>query len=122
MSAQNDSGAIPTVSVEEAARRQSDDGLALLVDVREMDEYLELRADGSTLMALSEFGWRFEELPRDRTLLLLCHSGGRSSRATAFLRQQGFSDVANVEGGMIAWKRAGLPMRSGPLDPGEGEL
>jgi rhodanese-related sulfurtransferase len=39
-----------------------------------------------------------------------------------FLMQQGFSNVANVDGGMIAWKNAGLPGRSGPTGPGEGEL
>jgi rhodanese-related sulfurtransferase len=39
-----------------------------------------------------------------------------------FLMQQGFSNVANVDGGMIAWKNAGLPVRSGPTEPGEGEL
>ena len=71
---------------------------------------------------MSQFGARFPELPRDQPLLLMCHSGGRSSRATAFLLQQGYRDVSSVQGGMVAWKKADLPMRSGPLDPGEGDL
>jgi rhodanese-related sulfurtransferase len=118
----NNQAGIPTISVEEAARRQEDKSPALLVDVREMDEYLELRAVDSAFIPLSQFGARFEELPRDRPLMLVCHSGNRSGRATAFLLQQGFSDVNNVQGGMMAWKRAKLPMRSGPLEPGEGDL
>ena len=111
---------IPTVDVQEAAQRQAED--ALLVDVREMDEYLELRAVDSVFVPLSEFSTRFSELPQDRPLLMVCRSGARSGRATQFLLAQGFSDVSNVSGGMIAWKNAALPTRSGPLDVGEGDL
>ncbi len=120
--AQNNPAGIPTVSVEYAEQRLLGDPPALLVDVREMDEYVTLRAVGSVIMPMSELDARFGELPQDRPLMLICLSGGRSSRATAFLIQQGFSDVSNVEGGMTAWKRAALPMRDGPLDSGEGDL
>lgn len=123
MSAQRYSpGGIPTVTVQEALERLGSEQPALLVDVREQDEFLELRAVSAILMPLSQFGSQFAELPKDRPLLMVCHSGGRSGRATAFLLQQGYSDVCNVEGGMLAWKRAEQPMRSGPLDPGEGDL
>ena len=120
--AQSHPGAVPGVSVHEADERRGDEGGALLVDVRELNEYEELRVEGAALVPVSQFAARFEELPRDRALLMLCRSGARSGRATAFLLQQGFSDVSNVEGGMIAWKNAGLPTRSGALDPGEGDL
>ena len=39
-----------------------------------------------------------------------------------FLRQNGWTDVTNVSGGMIAWRQAGLPIRTGQPDPGEGDL
>ena len=120
--AQDHPSALPVVSVHEADERRHGESEALLVDVRELNEYVELRVEGTVLMPVSQFAARFEELPRDRPLLMLCRSGARSGRATAFLLQQGFSDVRNVEGGMIAWKNAGLPTRSGPLDPGEGDL
>lgn len=120
--AQNQPGAVPAVSVQEADERRHSEREALLVDVREVNEYVELRADDSVLVPVSQFMARFEELPRDRPLLMICRSGARSGRATAFLLQQGFREVSNVEGGMIAWKNAGLPTRSGPLDPGEGDL
>jgi len=120
--AESNPGGIPTISVEEAARQQGDATPALLVDVREPNEYVELRAVDSISIPLSQFAARYSELPTDQPLMLLCHSGGRSSRATAFLMQQGFTDASNVAGGMMAWKRADLPTRSGALDPGEGDL
>ncbi|MFV2062949.1 MAG: rhodanese-like domain-containing protein [Chloroflexota bacterium] len=120
--AQNNPGGIPTISVAEAAKKQRDATPALLVDVREPNEHLELRAAGCAMLPLSQLETRFSELPKDQPLMLICHSGGRSSRATAFLMQQGFSDASNVAGGMLAWKQAGLPTRSGVLEPGEGDL
>ena len=113
---------IPTVSVAEALERQGGESPAVLVDVRELDELVELRPIGAAHVPMSELGTRFMELPKDQPLLMICRSGARSSRATAFLLQQGYTDVCNVEGGMLAWKRAAQPVRSGPLEPGEGEL
>jgi len=115
-------GRIAIVSAQQAAQLQAEDTEALIVDVREPREYESLRAPGSVSLPLAEFVDRHADLPRDRQLLLVCRSGGRSLRATMFLMQQGFSNVANVDGGMIAWKNAGLPLRSGPTEPGEGEL
>jgi rhodanese-related sulfurtransferase len=68
---------------------------------------------------MSELTARLDELPTDRPLMLICLSGARSGRVAGFLAQQGYADVANVSGGMIAWRAAGLPERSGPLDPDE---
>ena len=62
------------------------------------------------------------DLPTDRPLLVICHVGGRSAAVTSFLTRAGRTDVVNVAGGMDAWARAGLPVRTGPLEPGEGEL
>jgi rhodanese-related sulfurtransferase len=71
---------------------------------------------------MSEFASRWQELPRDRPLLVMCASGGRSAAATAFLVRNGYEDVANVAGGIVDWERAGLPVRKGPPEPGEGTL
>lgn len=114
-------GGIPALSVLEAAGRLEDGSSALLVDVREVDEYVSLRVADTLLVPLSELVARIADLPRDRPLMLLCHSGARSGRATLFLLGQGFADVRNVSGGMVAWRAAGLPTRSGPLEPGEGQ-
>lgn len=114
---------IPTVDVHEAHRRltAAEPGTPgpLLVDVREVGEYLQARADGALLMPLSQFTVRFQELPRDRPLLMICQAGGRSAQATAFLLANGWEDVANVAGGTGTWVASGLPARSGPLTPEE---
>ena len=52
---------------------------------------------------------------RDRPLLLMCAAGSRSAAATAWLMRNGYSDVANVAGGINEWQKAGLPVRSGPI-------
>jgi rhodanese-related sulfurtransferase len=116
---------LPVVDVTEAAKRleaATDDERPLVVDVRNPDEFESARIDGAVLMPLPVFGERYGELPNDRPLLLICHMGGRSAAATAHLMRNGYTDVANVAGGMDAWLRAGLPSRSGSLEPGEGEL
>ena len=97
-------------------------GTPLLVDVRERDEFTRIRAPGAVLYPTSSFLLRFEDLPRDRPLHVVCNSGSRSAAVTAFLLRNGWSDVHNVAGGMTSWVRAGLPVRRGPLDAGEGDL
>ncbi len=116
--------AVPSIEPAEAERRlregDPDGRKPLLVDVRNMDEFVEARVPGAKFIPLPEFGARFEELPRDRPLFLFCRSGSRSGAATAHLVRLGWSDVANVNGGLIAWQRANLPLVEGPLEPGEG--
>ena len=116
---------IPVVTVAEAHRRLEDGAAApgpLLVDVREPNEFAEFRAEGAVLFPLSTFMLRHRSLPRDRELLLICRTGARSGQATAFLLANGWSEVANVEGGMLAWLRVGLPARQGEPDEGEGDF
>ena len=48
--------------------------------------------------------------------------GGRSAAVTGFLIRSGRTDVVNVAGGIEAWEQAGLPVRRGPVEPGEGEV
>ncbi|MBK7219522.1 MAG: rhodanese-like domain-containing protein [Candidatus Promineofilum sp.] len=61
------------------------------------------------LIPLTEFGRRLGELPRDRPILTICRSGHRSPLAARQLRQAGY-DVTDVDGGTMAWERAGLPL------------
>jgi rhodanese-related sulfurtransferase len=53
---------------------------------------------------------------------MICRTGARSAQATDYLLAQGWPDVANVAGGTLAWESAGLPVRRGTPDPGEGDL
>lgn len=114
----------PTVTVTQAAERldSTDQPAPMLVDVREESEFGVMRVPGAVLMPLSTFTTRFEELPHDRPLLLMCAVGGRSARATEFLVANGYPDATNVAGGITAWNAAGLPVRTGPVEPGAGEL
>lgn len=121
-------GGIPTISPRDAAAA-TDPAAArdaatrpLIVDVREPSEFASERIEGSVLVPLSQFADRHAELPKDRPLVMQCHSGSRSSSATMFLLQRGWTDVRNLDGGIAAWIRDGLPVRSGPPDPGEGDL
>ncbi len=117
-------GQIPTTDVREADRRlREGEPAPLVVDVREPNEFAAVRLDqGVTLLPMSEFATRWQDLPRDRPLLLMCASGGRSAAATAHLLRNGFADVTNVAGGITDWERAGLPVRKGAVQPGEGVL
>ncbi len=52
----------------------------------------------------------------------MCRTGARSANATKFLQAQGFENVTNVNGGMVAWHNAGLPSSSGQPEAGEGDF
>jgi rhodanese-related sulfurtransferase len=111
---------VPTVSVQEAAELQSGEVGALIIDVREPNEYAQIRARGAVLLPLGQLNGRVKDLPRDRELLLMCRTGGRSQNATQFLAANGFENVSNVQGGIMAWHHAGLPTSSGAPEPDEG--
>lgn len=117
---------IPTIDVHAAAAARAGvagggSGAPLLVDVRERDEFIEVRAPGAVLYPTSSFLLRFDELPRGRPLHVICASGSRSAAVTAWLLRNGWTDVQNVAGGMDAWVRSGLETRRGPLASGEGD-
>jgi rhodanese-related sulfurtransferase len=112
---------IPSIDAAEAERRlREDPDRPLLIDVREQHEFDEVRAPGAVLLPMSTFAARAGELPADRPLMIVCHSGGRSAAVTGFLARSGRSDVVNVSGGMEAWERGGLPVRRGTPEQGEG--
>ena len=103
----------------ECFAREADRGLAIVVDLREADERVR---DGSIWGALhvprGTLELRADPLSpeRDRRLaitarvLLMCDTGYRSRLAAATLAELGFTDVAYLEGGLAAWRRAGLPV------------
>lgn len=113
--------AVPSVDVAKAHERLGNPigPRPLLLDVREPDEFVRVRADGAVLLPLGSLPARWRDLPRDRPILVICATGNRSASATAYLLAAGFQDVANVDGGTVAWYRAGLPWRSGPPEPHE---
>lgn len=85
---------------------------ALLLDVREPHEYAEIHAEGSLLIPLAQLKSRTNEFRafENKPVILICRSGQRSRVAAEMLVQQGFKSVHNVQGGIIAWEKAGLPV------------
>ncbi len=75
----------------------------IVIDVREADEVAEGTLPGAIHIPLGEIPTRIGELDPTKTFLMLCRSGGRSGKASEFLVENGFSDVVNLAGGMLAW-------------------
>jgi rhodanese-related sulfurtransferase len=96
---------IPQLTPAQAADRTE----AVLLDVREADEVAEGHIAGSTHIPLGQLAARAFELDRNRPIITVCRSGGRSSQAAQFLAGQGY-DVANLAGGMTAWTADGRPV------------
>ena len=82
---------------------------AVLLDVREDDEWAAGHAPDAQHVPMNEVPARLAELPDADPLYVICRSGGRSGRVAGFLARQGRS-VVNVEGGMQAWAAAGRAM------------
>lgn len=80
-----------------------------ILDVREPDEVAQARVDGTQHIPLGDLVERLDEVPRDRTVYVMCHVGGRSAQATQYLEAQGI-DAVNISGGIVGWYRAGLPV------------
>ncbi len=82
------------------------------IDCREQEEWDEGHIEGATLVPLSIFQEKFEEaLPDKNTKVVIqCRSGKRSMNACMFLLGKGYSDLVNVEGGILAWSAAGYPV------------
>ncbi len=90
------------ITVEQLRARLDNGEKLFVLDVREPREY-EIVNLGATLIPLSELPKRVEELDPSREIVVHCKMGGRSAKAAAFLRQQGFKNVKNLVGGIDAW-------------------
>jgi rhodanese-related sulfurtransferase len=83
-------------------RRERGDEV-LLIDVREPEEYELARIEGSRLLPLSRFNEWAAGLDPEAEAVLMCHHGIRSAHVCAYLSQQGFKNVINLEGGIDRW-------------------
>src|SRR5438552_6552 len=95
--------AIPAMSARELKRKMNAREAFELIDVREPFEYEIARIDGAKLIPLGEIAQRADELQREQMIVVHCHSGGRSAEGVRLLRQRGFTNVYNLEGGIDAW-------------------
>jgi len=102
------------ISPQEARNLQAQK--ALFVDVREPEEFAQAHIEGAALIPLSELADRIGEIPKDQPVVLYCHSGNRSAQAAAWLSAKGYTHLLNLEGGLMAWYQAGLPLDTAPLE------
>ncbi|MCU1541815.1 MAG: sulfurtransferase, partial [Arthrobacter sp.] len=95
-----------SISVQELAALGQD---ALIVDVREDNEFAAVRVAGTTSIPLSRFVQSLADVPAPGAVYVLCAAGARSAQATAYLADHGY-DAVNVTGGINEWQLAGLPV------------
>jgi rhodanese-related sulfurtransferase len=106
---------VPEVEVDDAARLVETG--AVLLDVREPDEWHAGHVVDARWIPMGAVAARRDELPTDEQLVVICGSGGRSSKVVAALVQAGY-DAVNVVGGMKAWEAQGLPLVTDDGTPG----
>lgn len=101
MSAATNNG-IPQISVQELKQRLDAGEDLMILDVREPYEY-QIANIGGTLIPMNEVPRRLGEIDRNREIVVQCRSGARSQRTAEFLAQQGYPNVKNLAGGILAW-------------------
>jgi adenylyltransferase/sulfurtransferase len=93
---------IPQMTVQELKQRRDLGEDLFVLDVREPYEY-QIANIGGTLIPQNEVPQRLAEIDRNREIVVQCRSGGRSQRIAEFLAQQGYTNVKNLAGGILAW-------------------
>lgn len=108
--------AVAAIDVRQA-RELLEAGDAVLIDVREPDEFAAARIEGAILAPLSQMpqAWLGLDLPADKTVIVMCRVGGRSGRVCAAFGPEGpdGQTVVNMDGGILEWQAAGLPVIEG---------
>ncbi len=95
-----------TIDVHTAAALQGRDDI-VLIDVREDWEHAEGHIPNVAHIPIGEVSARLAEIPTDKTVILTCRSGNRSGQVYDFLTTQGYENVHNMAGGILAWQEAG---------------
>ena len=101
---------VTEISPEEAAAKLQN-GEAVIVDVRDKDEFDESHIPDAVHMSRGMVELEVEEKFPDRNMTIICHcgGGGRSALAAESLQKMGYKNVRSMAGGFKAWKAAGLP-------------
>lgn len=97
------------IDVDTAVALQERDDVFML-DVREQEEYDQGHIPGVILIPMDQVPYRLSEIPTDKTVIVTCRGGNRSGQVTEFLRERGYKQVHNMEGGILAWQQAGYPV------------
>jgi len=84
----------------------------ILIDIRSEGEVARGVLPGAQHLPMHLIPMKLAELPKDKDIVLYCHSGARSYHACAYLKQQGYDNVINLRGGILAWARNGYDIAS----------
>lgn len=105
---------LESVSVTELSKRLKKKERPFILDVRTEREWESGHVEGSHHIHGGLLQERFDEVPKDRPISVICGSGYRGSIASSFLMREGYREVSNVLGGMTAWRSAGYPTVADP--------
>jgi rhodanese-related sulfurtransferase len=101
----------PEITVAQTVDKQKNG--AFILDVREPSEWAQAHIQGATLIPLGSLPNRLNELPKDRQIVVYCHSGNRSAQGRDILKNAGFTQVTSMAGGITAWQAQGQPVITG---------
>ena len=107
----NTDAAVRVVEPAAAVELLDDESDRILIDVRTPEEFEEAHLDGALLIDFyrDDFESAIDELDRDASYVIYCRSGNRSGQARQLMADLGFTDVADIDGGIVAWSAEGLP-------------
>lgn len=100
------------ISIDDLKAKFDNDETPFVIDVRQVHEYQAAHLKGTQLIPLNQLKQHFDDLPQDREIICFCRTGSRSSLAARQLNAAGYEAV-NVRGGILAWQRAGYPVKKG---------
>ena len=103
--------AVVSLASPEEAQALIDDGDVTLLDVRTPEEFAAGHLAGAENVDFyaTDFGDQIDALDPGAQYVVYCRSGNRSGQATELMARKGFTTVADVDGGIVAWEAAGLP-------------
>ncbi|MFN8671065.1 MAG: rhodanese-like domain-containing protein [Candidatus Sericytochromatia bacterium] len=99
---------IDVEEVYEIFNKKNDD--YVLIDIREPDEWEQGTIPNIKKISMGELPNHFSEMDKNKKYIMVCRSGARSNRMSAFMLEQGFSDVSNFQGGMLSWYDEDYPL------------
>lgn len=104
---------IKEIDVQELKDKLDNKDKFVFIDCREQEEWDDAHIEGATLLPLSNFQESYEEILTDKNaeIVIQCRSGKRSMNACMFLLSKGYTNLTNLEGGIIAWSQAGYPIK-----------
>lgn len=106
------------VNAEELKSLLEDAGRsAVVIDVREPEEYEQAHIEGLPLIPMGEIAPWTEKLDPEKEYVFVCRSGRRSFEVAKYFQNSGFSRVHNFSGGMLNWIEQGNPIAAGPAEP-----